>query len=977
MKVGDEIFFPPFRLDLVNERLFRGERQLQIRPKNFAVLRHLIEHAGQVVRKEDLVKRIWGTYESEGALKQSIFQLREQLEDDAEEPRFIETVPRGYRFIAEVKRWQPQAIPLPPNFVGRTTELEQLRRWAERAKRGERQIVFITGEPGIGKTTLIDAIVAQLAADPTVWIGRGQCIEQYGEGEPYLPILEALGRIGRRAGAEQFSAFLGRYAPTWLAQLPSLIDEEKQEALQRRVQGATKLRMLRELVEAVEIFTAEAIDGAQPFLVLVLEDLQWSDYSTLDLLSSLARRREPARLLILGTYRPAEGLVEGHPLRAITQELRGHGQCEELTLELLNAEAVETYIEKRFPSSAFPSRFAEVLYRLTNGNPLFLVTIIDDFVRQSILAEVNGHWVLQNTLEAIAASVPDNIRQLVNRQIDRLAKKEQRILEAASIAGLEFSIAAVAAAIETEIIELEICCDALVRRNQFLQLAGRSEWPDGTVSSRYSFRHALYQYLWQDRVSLNERQRFHRRIGVRLEAAYGNHASEVAAELALHFEEGHDYQRAVYYLQRAAENAARRNAHQEAILHLTKGLELFKTLPDEPERPRQELSLLTSLSVPLMVTRGYADTEVGTIFTKARQLCERMGEEPELLPVLWGLCSFYTVRGECRTGWKVTESLLRLAENLNNPTLLMMAHLARGGTSVWVGRFTEAKEHLEKSIVFYNSQHDHSLPTPLGYDPGIACLSYASLALWGAGYPDQALSRVREALQRAQELNHPYTSVHTQAWAAVFYQHCNNVSETFIQAEAIIKLSTEFDFPLWLAMGTVLRGWGLVQQESIDEGLTGIRQGIEAYQATGAGWGQSYYPVLLAEAYGKAQRPEEGLKVLATTMPPHVNLEERWWEAEKYRLKGELLLQASGHSSSMRIYRQATECFEQARTLAQIQRAKMLELRAALSLSKALSKQQNRQEAQQILSEVYEWFTEGQETKEIQEARSLLMSFTQ
>lgn len=973
MTAKDELFFPPFRFDLANEQLFRGEQLLQIRPKNLAVLRYLVERAGQVIRKDDLIKMIWGKYESEGALKQSIFQLREQLEDDAEEPRFIETVPRGYRFIAEIKRWLPQEIPLPPNFVGRAEELRQLQHWSEQAKRGERQIVFVTGEPGIGKTTLLDAIVAQLAVDPTVWIGRGQCIEQYGEGEAYLPTLEALGRIGRRAGAEQFGAFLGRYAPTWLAQLPALIDEEKQEALQRRVQGATRQRMLRELVEAVEIFTSEETSGATPSLVLILEDLQWSDNSTLDLLSSLARRQEPARLLILGTYRPAEGLVEGHPLRAVTQELQGHGQCQELALGLLNAEAVETYVEKRFPASVLPSRFAEALYRLTNGNPLFLVAIVDDLVRQAILVEVDGHWVLQTNVDAIAASVPDNIRQLITRQIDRLGANEQRILKAASIAGLEFSAAAVAAAVETDRAELETCCDALVRGNQFLQPAGHSEWPDGTVASRYSFRHAQYQYLWQERVSLNERQQFHQRIGEREEKAYGNQVAEIAAELAVHFGEGHNYPKSVQYRKLAAERSMQRHAYREAIEHINSGLKLIPSLSNPIDRIQHELPLQISLGVSYAAAKSLGAPEIVRACSRARELCQQIGDTPQLLPVLVGLCGFYMVRAELQTAQELGGQIFRLAQKTQEEHSQLVARFTLGPPLFWAGQFQESLKYHKEGLVIYRALHSKAPNSVHTINPGVSCLFHNSMTLWYLGYPDQALQQSHETLTLAQELGHPLSMAVALFGIAAIHKFRKEPRATQERVDPSIAFALEHDLSYWLATGTIIRSWALAMQGKEEEGMSSLQRGIEGYRATGAEVSRPYWLSLLARVYSRMNQPENGLYALTEAFTLVQTTGEHRDEAELYRLKGELMLQqAKGKSPRSASEQEAEQCFLKALHISREQSAKSLELRAAISLGKLWNKKGRSIQAKQLVEEIYGWFTEGFETEDLREARQLL-----
>jgi DNA-binding winged helix-turn-helix (wHTH) protein len=337
----------------MNERLWCGAEQVPLRPKAFVLLRYLVEHAQRLITQEELLKAVWQhTYVSEGLLRVYIRELREVLGDDAKVPRFIETAARrGYRFIAPVttippvlslKSRVPNTLHPASGFVGRELELAQLRGWLERALSGERQVVFVVGEPGIGKTTLVEAFLAQAAETHDLWIGRGQCLEHYGAGEVYLPVLEALGRLARGADGEQLVQLLRRQAPTWLVQMPALMEDAEREALTRQLYSSTQERMARELAEAIDALTAE-----RP-LVLWLEDLHWSDLSTVDALAMLAWRREPARLLVVGTYRPADAIASGHPLRALAGELQAHAQCRGLPLGFLTPPEVCQYLAARF-----------------------------------------------------------------------------------------------------------------------------------------------------------------------------------------------------------------------------------------------------------------------------------------------------------------------------------------------------------------------------------------------------------------------------------------------------------------------------------------------------------------------------------------------------------------------------------------------------------------------------------------------------
>src|SRR5215471_2618189 len=348
----------PWRVDWSNECVWHGDAMVRLPPKAFAVLRLLMEQAGQLVTKEALLEAIWpDAVVSEAALTVCIGELRKALRETAQAPRFIQTVHRrGYRFIGHLPPVGPAPgllAPRPPTplaspaplLVGRARELAHLHQCLGRVRQGTRQTVLLTGEPGIGKTTIVNAFVAELADGGEVWLAQGQCIEHYGVVEAYLPVLEALGRLCREPGGAALLPVLEQHAPTWLVQMPALLSAGALEAVQRRVLGATRERMVRELAEAVEVLTA-----IRP-LVLVLEDLHWSDYATLDLLTYLARREGPARLLLLGTYRPVEVLLRGHPVQTVKQELVLHGQAVELPLELLTA-AVGQYLTLRCASGA-------------------------------------------------------------------------------------------------------------------------------------------------------------------------------------------------------------------------------------------------------------------------------------------------------------------------------------------------------------------------------------------------------------------------------------------------------------------------------------------------------------------------------------------------------------------------------------------------------------------------------------------------
>jgi tetratricopeptide (TPR) repeat protein len=794
-----------------------------------------------------------------------------------------------------------------------------------------------------------------------------------------LPVLDALNRLCRGAGRERLVALLRRLAPTWLLQLPALIEPAERKKLQHEMVKATREQMLREVAEAVEALTAETP------LVLVLEDLHWSDYSTLDFISRLARRPEPARLLLIGTYRPVAVNCSGHPLKGTVQELKLHGHCAELPLEFLTEENIAEYLVTRFAIEAHSraplQRLAQVVHQRTDGNPLFMVNVVDYLTAQgAVRGDQSGETrPIPPLPEWEQLGIPQNIQQMIEQQIERLKPEHQRMLEVASVAGAEFSVAAVAAGVAAEVVEVEELCEGLARRGQFLRARGVSEWPDGTVAARYEFIHSLYQQIWYERVTANRRLQLHRRIGERGEIAYGAQVSEIAAELALHFERGRDYSKAIQHRTRAAENALRRCGYREAINHLTRGLELLESLPDTPARLQQEISLRISLGLSLVATKGYAAPEVERSYTRALELCRQVEATPQLFWSLWGLQGSYYVRAELQTARMLGEQLLDLAQRLQDPGLLGTAHCVLGATLSSLGDPRPARAHLEQGIALCGAQKHARLQA--------ICLSLLGRVLWMLGYPDQALQRVQEALTLARELAHPLTSVITSCIAALLHIVLPNVGEVEKHTREVLGLSAERGLVHWEAQAIALQGWVLAQQGQEEGGIAQIRQGLAAYQDTGAQLARPMLLGLLAETQRRTGRPEDGLTVATEALALARQTGQRVQEVWLLWLQGELSLRsrqvkASQDKSGVRspasavanpqAEAEAEACFREALAIAQCQGAKWLELRAVASLSRLWQQQGKKEEARQMLAEVYGWFTEGFDTANLKEARALL-----
>lgn len=959
MSGGRAATAPPVRLDVANERAWCGERLLDLTPKTFAILRHMVEHPDRLLTKDDLLAAVWGdTVVSEAALTSCIRDVRRALADSSREPRYIETVHRrGFRFIGPVAA--PPAA-MPPDaplhdapIVGRAAELVRLHALFASAHAGRRRLAFVTGEAGIGKTTLVDAFLAGLAAADGTRIGRGQCIEHYGPGEPFLPVLEALTRLARAAGGDLVVRALRQYAPSWLVQLPALLADDEVEAVQRRAQGATSDRSLRELCEALE-----AIGAVTP-LVLVLEDLHWSDAATVDLLAVLARRRDAARLLVVGTYRPADAADRAHPLKSLAQELQAHGDCDVVALDLLGEDAVGDYVARRLAAPACATDLARLLHRNTGGNPLFLTAVVDDLIARGDLAEVDGRWTMSVPIDAVASDVPASLWQLIDSQIDRLAPEAQAVLAVASLAGAEFS-SAVAEADGVEPRAAEACCAALARHGRFLRSLGAAEWPDGTVAGRYGFIHAFHRTVLASRVALGHRVGLHCRLGARLERAYGPRADEIAGELAMHFDAGRDLERALRYRVQAADNALRHYGHREAAQHARRAVELLETMPESTERLRQELVIQTMLGNSL-IARDWADPRIATALGRAREVCEELGVTVEMSPILVGLFGYYITRGELAVARDLAAQIVTLAATTDDSALRLAAHNAAGMVAFYAGELETAVAESERGIACYDPAVHHPARSRVFRGRqvvGVSCLVHAAFAQWALGAVDRGVARMQDAVAAARASDHPLTLAFVCHFAGAFFAVLRDVEAADALGEEGIALSTEHGFELYASMAPFHRGW---QRRDPDE----IARGIAAYRAAGSGFGLPTHLALLAATYQEAGRMDDGLAVVADGLALSRETGMHYWDAELERLHGELVLRRGAAG-------EAAAAFERALTVARRQRARSLELRAATSLARLRQEQDRRDEARALLEPVYASFSEGGATADLRDAQRLL-----
>ncbi|MGE0821176.1 MAG: AAA family ATPase [Candidatus Binatia bacterium] len=1005
-----EIIFGPFRLLPTTKQLWRDGVRVEIRPMPLAVLLYLTQHPEQVVSGEELLKVIWaGTYVSHTVIRVCVREIRQALGDEVAHPRYIETIGRqGYRFIgyrlekssvareqSPVRSQQTLVSSLWPQadiFVGRERELARLQEWAAQAQQGQRRLVLVNGEAGIGKSTFVSHFLSHIRVQTPLWVSLGQCVEMYGRGEAYLPLLDALGRLRRGHDVTRLSAVLHQHAPTWLMQLPTLLTPAERETLQRHVAGATPERMLRELSEALEALTVDQLG------ILVLDDLQWSDAATLTWIAAWARRPEPTRLLLIGTYRPTDVVVHRHPLRGLVAELRAHGLCQELGLELLTKAEVTEYVQQRIDDSPEATVVAAHIYKRTDGNPLFMVTSLETLIRQHVVVEEAEQWRLRGDLAAFESYVPDDLQQLITRQIEGLSPEERRVLEVASVVGLTFTAAKVAVGCQQEEDVIEDLCEDLALREQFIETREFAEWPDGTVSAEYGFRHALYRYVLYERLGRSQRMRLHRLMGERLEAAYRGQEAEVTGRLAAHFERGRQYEKAVRYHQLAAEEALRRSGYQEVRQHCQQGLALLQHLPATTDRARRELAMLTTLSTALATAKSYAVDAVREHLLRARALCQEVNDPVTLVPVLISLGRLYITSSDRTPAEGLMERERLLLKDTQDPALAIQLSTQLCTLESLAGLHACAEAHRTRVAELYNQVDHTKLLLTFGGDPLVIAAAFSSLGLWLTGQPDGACRHLEQGLARAEALGHPYSLVNILVGGTLVTLCRGELDKAQQFVQRLVTLSQDQGFILYKVAGTILQGALAVQQGKAAEGTAMITDGLAQYRAMSAKVYVPFFLSLLAIGCWRQGRIKDGLQVLTEALQLTETNLEGFWRAELHRLQGELMLaQSSIHGLASRgrgstksnaqsakskspdaqypapsTYAEAEACFHQAIRVTRQQGARSLELRATMSLARLWQQQGKRSEAHQMLSALYGSFAEGWGTKDLQAAQALL-----
>jgi class 3 adenylate cyclase/predicted ATPase/energy-coupling factor transporter ATP-binding protein EcfA2 len=850
---------------------------------------------------------------------------------------------------AAVTRFEATTTTLTP-MVGREVEVDLLMRCWGQVLEGEGQVVLLNGPPGIGKSRLLQALCERLHETPHIRL-RYQC-SPYHTNSAFYPIVTQMTRA--------LQVPLDAVPSVKLDRLEALLAQADLPVEESTPLFATMLSMpiddryppltlsaQRQKERTIALYAQGLVNLArQQPVVVFFEDVHWIDPTSLEALSCAINRVQDACVLIVLTHRPEFASPWG-----------GHSHVTTYTINRLSRRQTAVLIQQVTGGKGLP---AEVLHQIvdkTDGIPLFVEELTKHVLESGWLVERGESYALTGALPPLA--IPATLQDSLMARLDRLAPVKNVVQLGASI-GREFSYRMLRAISPLSDIALQEALDQLLYAELISQ---RGSGPETT----YSFKHALIQDAAYQSLLRSTRQQFHQQIAQVLETQFPETVAHQPELLAHHYTEAGLHAPAVDYWYQAGHQASERSAYLEAIAHLRKGLEVLQRLPQTVAPAKQELTLQITLGPALTATQGYASPEVEQAYTRARELGQQVGEMPEQFRALQGLWNCYFVRAQHQTARELGEQLLALAQQTQDSGLFLGAYRALGSTLYFLGEFASAYEHLEHGLALYDRHQHHALALRYGADPGVVCQNYAAYTAWQLGFPEQGLQRMHASHQLAQALSHPFSIAFDLNVAAWFHQHRREAHIVEEHTRCNIALSAEHGFAQWLTMATMLRGWALAMQGEGEEGIRHLQQGLSDWQAMTGRLSRPYFLALLAEAYGTIGRPEAGLAALAEAQRVADETGECWYEAERYRLKGALLL-----AQSMEHQPEAEACYGHALQVARGQQAKSFELRTATSLARLWQGQGKPEDARQLLGDIYGWFTEGFDTADLQEAKALL-----
>ena len=839
-------------------------------------------------------------------------------------------------------------------LVGRDREIGLLLdRWRQ-AQEGMGRVALVGGEAGIGKSHLVWTLQQQVAHDARAWLTEWRC-SPYHQNSALYPIIEMLEAVvlefGRHESPDEklakIEGFLVQYgfaleesAPL-LASLLSVPLGDAYAAME-----APPDEQKRKTVEI--ILTALLVRARFQPMLLVVEDLQWADASTVELLGMIIDQAPTARMLAVFTYRPQFQPPWG-----------GDPEIDHIALSRLLHDQAVLIVNRLTGGKSMPAEVLAQIIAKTDGVPLFVEELAKTVLESGMLREEGGAYLLDGPL--LPVTIPSTLQDSLMARIDRLSTAKE-VVQIAAALGRQFSYELIRAVSAMEDAALTHELSRLVDAELLFE---RGDPPQAT----YTFKHALIQDAAYESLLRRRREEAHADIARALIEQFPGVADTQPELVAHHLTAARRGEEALPYWKSAGKRAVERSANLEAIGHFSKALDLLESLPDGPARAEEELALRVSLATPLVTTKGYAAPEVEVTYGRARELCDQVGETPQLFRVLWGLWAFYLVRTDLSAAGDLAQRCLRLADNARDPALQLEAHRNLGATLLWHGELAAARSHLVQALTLYGREQHGSHAFVFGQDPGVASLSYQAMTLWSLGDVDDALVASQEAVDLARSLGHPYSLVYALLFASVVHQLRRDAEAALEHADALIAEAAEHGFGLGSAWGPIVRGWALAETGRHEEGIAEMTAGLDATQATRSELLLPYYRHLLAMAYQKAGQLDEAESALANATEVMERTGQRWRQAELYRLEGELL-----HARDETA--EAEACFRRAIDIARQQGARSYELRATTSLSRLWCEQGRRAEGHEMLAEAVATFTQGSDTPDLREAQALLRALS-
>jgi len=957
----------PPRLDRTNQCVWRGDERVELSPNAFRMLDYLVERSHQLVTKDALLEAIWpDSHVVDAVLSVTISQLREALGDDPRQPRYIETVHRrGYRWIGAHAGEDagPSVDAADPALVGRAAALAELEAAATRAASGRRQMVFVTGEPGIGKTALVDHFLASPAAARTL-IARGQCIDAYGAGEAYMPLLEALQELVH--GCPDAVAIMRSQAPTWLLQLPGLLTPAEHDDLSRSLASSTGARMVRELQQVLEILAAD-----RP-LIVVLEDLHWSDPATVSALAGLAMRREPANLLVIGTYRPVDAVADLHPITQLKHELAAKRQCVEIALDGLDLDAVADYLTARFAQHAFPAAVAAHLHRQTAGNPLFLLNAVEDLQQRRWLTDADGVWRCAVDPGRLDAAVPESTRVMIDARLARLPAPLLTMLETASVIGPTFASQTLAAALGRDAADVEHDCTGLARAGRFVKEIDSAHWHDGSNGAQYAFRHALYQQILYGRVTAARRQSLDLAIAERLERGFGADTREIAGVLALHWERGGDLTRAVTHYASAADVARSRYSFEQAASQYRHAIDLLRRIPAGAERDTREIQLQSELVSCVFSTEGPGAAELEAIAERIETLSSAGVTTPGLLTSLFGLIALCLTRGELDRAEALCERALARASEVGDGAEFF-TNAARGlfgFTQHRRGRFAAAIPHLTAGAAL------PLIGAVAMNEPSTVYACDLGFSRFLAGELRRGLETMQAADAQAAASGHPPTLVFTSSNMMRIGEIIGDRALVERVAATMGDIADRLASPRVWAYRQECLGW-LAMDAGEPGGVETFREGLRILAADSHLVYAPFCSGQAAEGLARLGRLDAAREVLAAAFDRLETTGARWCEPELHRIQGEI---AVASAATLRVrskarapaMREAEACFRRAIELARAQGGRWWELRAWFDLARLQPAGKRDDETMRALRALQAEIDDGLDVPNLSEVRAFL-----